>query len=178
MFLSLLHFCVLKHPDAFTMLVELSVLLSTAFLFVFCWFKIQHSYWDRQKIPSIKPTFLFGNLKDLVLMRKSSAELFANFYNHPNGKNSPYIGIYVFHKPALLLRDSDLIKKILIKDFNSFQNHYTQLSPHSDPIGGNMLFMMKTPMWRDLRIKLTPFFTSGKLRNMFPLVDNVSKFKT
>ncbi|KAL5278078.1 Cyp6g1.2 family protein [Megaselia abdita] len=155
------------------MLAEISILLLSAFLFVYYWFRVQYSYWDRKQIPSIRPSLFFGNLKDLVFMRKASSDIFADLYNNPIGKNSPYIGIYVFHKPALLLRDPELIKKVLIKDFNSFQNHYTYLSPHTDPIGGNMLFMMKTPMWRDLRQKLTPFFTSGKLRNMFPLVDSI-----
>lgn len=45
---------------------------------------------------------------------------------------------------------------------------------HSDPLGANSLPFANNPEWRMLRTKLTPVFTSGKMKQMFPLIDNVS----
>ncbi|XP_070497936.1 probable cytochrome P450 6g2 [Chironomus tepperi] len=78
----------------------------------------------------------------------------------------------MFHKPALLIKDPELIKQILVKDFNSFVNHVGGSDDH-DPIGRDNLFLSKDGLWRNLRKKLTPFFTSGKMKSMFPFLDKI-----
>ena len=38
----------------------------------------------------------------------------------------------------------------------------------------NMLTMLKGEQWRAMRMTMTPVFTSGKLKTMAPIIDQVS----
>lgn len=79
------------------------------------------------------------------------------------------VGFYSFDKPRLLLRDPELIKNLLIRDFNNFSNKMVS-GNYKDIIGSHTLFLLKNPFWKNLRYKLTPIFTSGNLKNMFGLM--------
>ena len=39
-----------------------------------------HSYWRNRGVPYVKPLPLFGNLKDVVLVRKNMGEVFRDLY--------------------------------------------------------------------------------------------------
>ncbi|GLV34626.1 Cytochrome P450 9f2 [Carabus blaptoides fortunei] len=56
---------------------------------------------------------------------KSFAEEFEDYYKQfPDAK---YIGIHQFSTPLLMLRDPELIKRVTVKDFDSFMNHRKML---------------------------------------------------
>lgn len=44
---------------------------------------------------------------------------------------------------------------------------------HADSLGGSNLFFMRNPGWRYIRAKLTPVFTSGKMKQMFYLMNEI-----
>ncbi|CAH2049414.1 unnamed protein product, partial [Iphiclides podalirius] len=79
--------------------------------------------------------------------------------------------------PCLLLRDLDIIRHVMIKDFNCFSDRGISFS--EDGLGAN-LFHAESEMWRLLRNRFTPIFTSGKLKNMLYLMnergDNFIKY--
>lgn len=78
-----------------------------------------------------------------------------------------------------MLRDPDLIKTILVKEFNTFYERNAHSNHKTDPLSQN-LFLLKGPAWRLLRTKLSPIFTSLRLKQMFPLVstcaENLKKY--
>ncbi|KAH8362010.1 hypothetical protein KR200_001666, partial [Drosophila serrata] len=131
-----------------------------------------YSYWKRLGVPEIKPKWIVGNLMPL-LMQKGFPEFMYQLYNHPDAKNEPFVGIYMFHEPCLLIRDPELVKNILVRDFGKFCDRHANTDQRHDPLGSHNLFFLKNPAWKQVRMKLSPFFTGTRLRQMFPLIEEV-----
>uniref|UniRef100_A0A2A4J0C5 unspecific monooxygenase n=1 Tax=Heliothis virescens TaxID=7102 RepID=A0A2A4J0C5_HELVI len=77
------------------------------------------------------------------------------------------VGIYRMTTPCLLVRDLDIVKHVMIKDFEAFRDRGVEFS--KEGLGQN-LFHADGETWRALRNRFTPIFTSGKLKNMFYLM--------
>ena len=75
----------------------------------------------------------------------------------------------MFHQPILMVNDPELIRIVLIKEFNRFRDRGLYYNEEVDPLSGH-LFLLPGEKWRRLRAKLSPTFTSGKLKQMFPLL--------
>jgi cytochrome P450 family 6 len=142
------------------------VLLITIYFFV----KKQYSYWENIGIPHLKPKIPFGNLHSIVKNERSFGTAIYDIYKETK---EPFLGIYLFFKPAILVRDAELVKNILTRDFQHFHDRGVYCEPKSDPMSGN-LFALPGEAWKSLRTRLTPAFTSGKLKGMFPIIQNVS----
>ncbi|KAJ6639106.1 Cytochrome P450 6k1, partial [Pseudolycoriella hygida] len=123
-----------------------------------------YSYWKRRGVKYIEPTFLIGNFGPTFRQKLSLGELVRNFYN---STSDAFIGIYLALKPSLVIRDTELIQKIFIKDFHHFQDRGITIDEKNDPLSGH-LFSLGGDKWKNLRAKLSPTFTSGKLKAMFP----------
>lgn len=126
---------------------------------VFClWIKRVYSYWERTKFPYLEPSIPFGNVSDSAMGRKCMG---INFFDLYNRSNEPIVGIYLLYRPALLVRDAELVKRILSTDATSFYDRGIYHNPE-DAVANNML-MMTGQEWKTTRAKLTPTFTSGEL---------------
>lgn len=95
------------------------------------------------------------------------------FYTQMKGTGSQFFGVYGFSKPIAVVADPELIKAIMIRDFAHFQDRGSFSNERDDPLSGN-LFALGGPKWRRLRAKLTPTFTSGKMKFMFSTVVKVA----
>ena len=84
------------------------------------------------------------------------------------------LGVYYFHEPVLIPYDLDLIQNILVKDFNNFTDRGMFVNEEGDPLSAH-LFSLDGQDWRNLRQKFTQTFTSGKMKQMFPIVSSVSE---
>ncbi|KRT83630.1 cytochrome P450, partial [Oryctes borbonicus] len=149
--------------------------LTRTLLFVFillflayCYWKRNFSYWTNKHIPCEKPFLFLGNFPDMIASKQTVPQYLANLY--AKYQNEPYFGIYLFNRPALVLRDPKLIKNVLIKNFAKFPNRAFTIDKSADVIACSSLFAVKNPEWKALRAKLTPIFTSGKLKMMLPLI--------
>lgn len=135
-----------------------------------------YSYWRRRRIIFIKPWPIFGNLFNLFSLRVSFGELFQQFYEHPDLQQSDYGGIFLLHRPALIIREPDLIKKLLIKDFDKFLNRFEAADCKMDPMGFLSLPLSKYPVWHICRKKMSEVFTSGRIKNrMYPLMLEIAQ---
>ncbi|XP_068624553.1 cytochrome P450 6B4-like [Battus philenor] len=124
------------------------------------------NYWNIRDVANPKPVPLFGNLLDSALRRKNIGDVFKEIYDQfPDEK---VVGVYRMTTPALLLRDLDVIKDVLIKDFDNFSDRGFSFSKNGL---GNNLFHAESDRWRILRSKFNPLFTSGKLKNMMYLLE-------
>ncbi|KAL0870364.1 hypothetical protein ABMA27_005374 [Loxostege sticticalis] len=139
-------------------------------LAIFYWNNVRNfEYWKKRGVPFVKPTFLFGSLKEPFLRMKSLTQLHTQWYQeYPNEK---VVGYFFTSTPGLIIRDPELVKRVLVTDFASFYDRGLLLGDTSnlEPLLSN-LFFIKGDLWRSLRQRMTPAFTSGKLRAMFPLI--------
>ncbi|KAH8384603.1 hypothetical protein KR093_002178 [Drosophila rubida] len=141
---------------------------------IYMWFQQQHRHWKRNGMPYIEPTPILGNTTTVFKNESSFGLHISKIYSDPRMKDEAAVGIYVVNQPALVIREPELIKSVLIKDFNRFSNRYVRSDPHGDTLGTNNLFMVRNPEWKEIRTKLTPVFTSGKLKAMYPLMQEIA----
>ncbi|XP_037945098.1 cytochrome P450 6g1-like [Teleopsis dalmanni] len=153
---------------------EALFLITAAIGLIYFWIKHNYSYWQRKGIPYLKPIPIIGNTKPMLTLKTSIGLNISNIYNDKSMSNEAVVGIYSFHKPGLVIRDIELIKSILIKDFNKFSNRTLAIDPHGDPLGSNNLFFVRNPEWKETRTKLSPVFTSGKIKQMYPLMLDIA----
>ncbi|KAK9501866.1 hypothetical protein O3M35_012513 [Rhynocoris fuscipes] len=141
----------------------LSILISLLAYILIKAYRI-NQYWAERGIPHLKPVLFFGNSLRVLLMKQNVSELHEEVCKR--FPNEPVVGFYDFMKPVLLVKDVDLVEKVLIKDFMHFTDHGFEIDEQTNPLDSS-LFTMTGTRWRALRIKLSPIFTSGKLRFMY-----------
>ena len=146
--------------------------ITTIFFGLYLHFR-NFNFWHKLGVPYVKPTPFVGNLKECVLQKTTIGEQLKRIYNEHSDK--PYVGMFLFNKPSLLIRDLELVKNILVKDFQNFGDHLLVADEKFDPLFGKMLIVLKGQIWRHLRTNLTPVFTSRKMKMMFYLVDTCGK---
>lgn len=123
-----------------------------------------YTYWDRKGFKTLPGlNYLFGHFKTTFLQQEFAADCFKRFYD---ATNEPFIGLYTILSPILFIRDPEIIRSILVKDFQNFSDRGIHCNENYDPMTGN-LFALPFHKWKNLRSKLTPSFTSSKLKSMF-----------
>lgn len=125
------------------------------------------NYWKKLNIRYKEPVAFFGNALEFALFKSSFHKLQKNLYDY--FVDERFGGFYMMRSPVLLVKDPNLISKILIKDFRYFSNRgFDFFHPNKDlnPFSEH-LFFADGDRWRVLRNKMSPVFTSGKLRHMY-----------
>lgn len=151
----------------------ISLVLASVFI-LFLWLRYKYNYWQRHNVKFIKSYPLVGSFKEAIAMK-------VNFYQQieilHNKSKEPLEGIFALHRPALIIRDLNLIKRIMIKDFNFFSSRGVNADNKHDQLGASNLFFLHNPEWKELRPKLSPIYTSGKIKKMYPLMVEVELLK-
>nr|CAI5850558.1 unnamed protein product [Callosobruchus analis] len=122
-------------------------------------------------MPYLKPLPLLGNFTDVALFRTTIGEWLKKCYDQ---MDSPYFGIFVFNKPCMVIKSPELVRDVLIKDFGHFYDRATS-SPSHEELQEGMMLLQKGREWKETREKFTTAFTSGKLRQMFPVLDDYGR---
>ncbi|KAK7867290.1 hypothetical protein R5R35_002117 [Gryllus longicercus] len=128
-------------------------------------------YWKKRGVPYLQPEPFFGNVREITLLKKSMADVLTGLYRHFEGKR--FAGIFMSRTPSMLLIDPELVKNVLVKDFGHFQDRGHNFDEDKDPLSAH-LFNLGGSKWRKLRTKMTPTFTSGKMKMMFHLMEECS----
>lgn len=158
------------------MFVELFLTLFIASVgYLYFWALKRKNYWKDRNVPHIESPLLLGNVYKTFFMKEVITKAFDKIYYHPNAQGQPFVGINVFHKPSVFIRNPQLIKQIMVKDFNYFSQRHTRAPVDVDPISGLNLFQASNKLWRTLRVKLSPIFTSGKMKQMFYMVEKIGE---
>ncbi|KAF6023225.1 CYP3A4 [Bugula neritina] len=133
-------------------------------------------YWNGTKtyntfqklgIPYMKPklpylghvmNILFKSIIEEDMMRR--AEFPGKIYGQFRGR-----------RPQLCVADVEVLKEITIKQLQNFRNHESLLEGE-DNIHTRHVGAVMDEHWKHVRSILTPTFTSGKLKLMFPVIKN------
>ncbi|EDV59508.1 probable cytochrome P450 6a14 [Drosophila erecta] len=128
------------------------------------------SYWKRKGVPHERPLPLVGNMKGIV-KKYHFRDINQRIYKKFKGK-APIAGMYMFFRRTAMITDLDFIKQVMIKDFSYFQDRSAFNNPRDDPLTGH-LFALEGDEWRAMRHKLSPVFTSGKIKQMSKVIVDV-----
>ncbi|XP_072764620.1 uncharacterized protein [Anoplolepis gracilipes] len=154
-------------------LAKLIITFIAALIIIYTYFKyVLFNYWRKRGVFYIDPVVPTGNIGSLVTKKVSIGEFFYDLY--VKYKDHRAFGIYAFFKPNLIITDPELIRVVLTKEFKNFHDRGVFCNEKIDPLTGH-LFALSGRKWRNLRVKMTPTFTSGKLKHMFAILKMCGK---
>ncbi|CAG9820502.1 unnamed protein product [Phaedon cochleariae] len=168
----------------FKMLTEIAILFASVGIVAILFVKYKYGYWKRKNIPYLVPTFPTGNNTTFFPEGQSIGKPSYDFYQEFKARGAKMGGVYVGIDPHLVILDPEILRTIMIKDFNHFMNRGLY-KIENDPLTVNMVTQHGTE-WRNARVKFTNVFTSAKIKimydtmklvipNMIPTLDEKAK---
>ncbi|KAG0717079.1 Cytochrome P450 3A11 [Chionoecetes opilio] len=151
--------------------VETWLLLATVAVLTWLYSRWRHSYWSSKGVPSPPGLPFIGHFHKSFFINNRLWESFQE--NYTKFYHSSMYGLYEFFSPVLVIWDADIMRHILVKDSESFidrRDFNMKTGQERDEIMAEMLTLKTGAEWKGLRAIMTPTFTSGKIKSMFPLV--------
>ncbi|KAL1765733.1 cytochrome P450 3A13 [Sigmodon hispidus] len=141
--------------------METWTLLATILFLLYLYGTSSHAIFKNLGIPGPKPLPFVGTM---LSYRKGISK----YDIECQKKYGDMWGLYDGLLPVLVITEPDLIKTVLVKEFYSTFMNTQSIGP-----GGFMkrsLSRSKNEEWKRIRTLLTPAFTSGKLKEMFSII--------
>ncbi|KAH9399676.1 Thromboxane-A synthase [Tyrophagus putrescentiae] len=146
------------------MLLVILISLATSSLLVYLWVQHKYSHWSKLGVNGPKPSLRhFGTTTEIQGGDPMKVEL--DLLKRFGSVYGTYIGV----QPSLTISDPELIKAVLVRDFQCFVNRRPINSDH--PVFNNSLFFASGELWKKLRQIASPTFTSGRLKRFVPLMN-------
>ncbi|XP_045626009.1 probable cytochrome P450 6a13 [Procambarus clarkii] len=151
----------------FPLVVGLLAVISLAALYL----QKTYTFWEVRGVGGPKPTWVIGNMYARLRPTHSMAEYDQLLYKEHGGKR--FCGYYEFTQPCLMIGDPELLKHVMVKDFD----HFTDRSfvTFNEPVMDHMLLGLKGGVWKAVRAVMTPTFSSGKIKHTLQLVKDCAK---
>lgn len=144
--------------------METWVLLATSLVLLYLYGTYSHGRFKKLGIPGPRPLPYFGNI---LSYRKGLWE----FDNGCFKKYGKIWGCYEGQQPLLVVTDPDIIKTVLVKECYSVFTNRRSFGPTG--IMKNAISLSEDEQWKRLRSLMSPAFTSGKLKEMFPIISQI-----
>lgn len=141
------------------------ILLCVVLVFIYLKTK-NRNYWKKKNIIQVED-LLFKFIFD----GRSMPEIYKEIYDK---YDAPYIGATQACVPSLILKTLEDIQAVFAGDFQSFHRRGIK-SNSNDTLADNLLLVDNFPRWKLMRQKLSPVFTSAKLKNMFYILDKCAR---
>ncbi|XP_033752184.1 cytochrome P450 3A11-like isoform X2 [Pecten maximus] len=138
------------------------ILLLTACLFYTFMMSRDFLTFRRMGIPGPTPLPIVGNVVSMMRQGLRAFDLEAI------QKYGKVFGLYDMIATNLVVADKEMLKEILVKQFNNFPDRLVIKDFNGDI--EHSLVNTKGEQWKHDRSIITPTFSSGKLRKMIPLV--------
>ncbi|KAJ8735118.1 hypothetical protein PYW08_014368 [Mythimna loreyi] len=133
---------------------------------VFYFKSTKKDYWKKQNVVQISDLMI-----KFVTGTESMPEIVKKIYEE---YDEPYVGMTQGFIPTLMLKRPEDIQAVLAGDFQSFHSRGIIANPN-DLLADNLVFISDYQRWKILRQKLSPVFTSAKLKNMCYILNKCSQ---
>ncbi|CAO2630201.1 Cytochrome P450 3A13 [Lemmus lemmus] len=141
--------------------METWALLATILVLLYLYGTHSHGLFKELGIPGPKPLPFIGTLlnyrKGLWKYDIECQKKYGNMW-----------GLYDGMQPLLVIAEPDMIRKVLVKEFYSVFTNRKLSGPNGLLKKG--VTVCENEEWKRVRALLTPTFTSGKLKEMFPII--------
>ncbi|XP_072532462.1 cytochrome P450 3A27-like [Salminus brasiliensis] len=140
---------------------SLVVLLVTLLLIYGVW---PYGFFKKLGIPGPRPWPFLGTFL-------SYKKGFYKFDTECYKKYGKIWGIFDGRLPVLMVLDREMIKSIMVKDcYSVFTNRRETNKDLAGPFADGVS-IVKDEKWKRIRASLSPFFTSGRLKEIFPITE-------
>nr|XP_029731422.1 cytochrome P450 9e2-like [Aedes albopictus] len=131
-----------------------------------------YSYFRDMPIPSLPSIPPFGCMLPVLMKKYTFFEFHQMIYNRfPDAK---VVGLFDMSTRFIMVRDPELLKKVLVKDFDYFIDRRSMFGDNTNESDNILitktLLLLRGQKWRDMRATLSPAFTGSKMRAMFDLI--------
>lgn len=116
-------------------------------------------------IPGPKPWPFLGNILEVHKFGGLHAMLLENMKRY--GK---IFTVCLGRLPTIVITEPEVLKTILVKEFASFRNRSDEVKPPR-PLNCGLL-AARDDQWKRIRSILSPSYTTGKMKQMIPLMDD------
>lgn len=100
---------------------------------VYLFFRWKYRFWHNQDIKVTSPTFPLGDVSQIGFS-KHLGVVFKEIYNQFKGER--FNGMWVIHRPFIMIRDPELIKVMFVRDFMHFRDRGLYVNENRDPLSG------------------------------------------
>ncbi|XP_047635559.1 cytochrome P450 3A29-like [Phacochoerus africanus] len=139
------------------------VLLATSLVLLYLYGTYSHGLFKKLGIPGPRPLPYFGNilgyLKGVDHFDKKCFQQYGKMWGFFDGR-----------QPVLAITDPDMIKTVLVKECYSVFTNRRSFGPRGAM--RTALSLAEDEEWKRIRTLLSPTFTSGKLKEMFPIISH------
>ncbi|XP_030765600.1 probable cytochrome P450 6a14 isoform X1 [Sitophilus oryzae] len=155
-------------------LIFAAIVVTVTYLYV-KYDKTYH-YWKKRGVAQLNPIPIYGDTKKCLEGKISEPEDALNMYKKFKEMGVSHGGVYVGNRPVWMPLDPELVKTVTTKDYDYFDGHFANIPKR---LFFNNLFHMTGNDWKDMRRKMTPVFTTGKMKVMLDTLlekaDSLSK---
>lgn len=142
------------------------ILLVFSLLLIFIIKNRNRNYWTKRNVKQVD-----GEGWKFLLGKRSLPEIYKDIYTKHDDQQ---IGILVGSTPGLILKNLDDIKAVFAGDFQSFHSRGISTNDN-DLLADNILFTNDIQRWKILRQKLSPVFTTMRLKTMFGIIEKCAR---
>jgi len=159
------------------MWLELFLILLSLLLLLYRYVTKKFGKWEALGIPYSKGSFPFGSYN--FLSGRHLDEMSEE--DHKKFASERYFGWFLLGKPVLAINDANLLKHIMVKDFDHFVDRQGAelmekqfAGGDTDKLWSRQLTSITGDEWKNVRSAFTPIFTSGKMKGMLKFIKHIA----